>query len=387
MIDASHLPLVTVVTPSFNQGQFIEQTILSVLNQDYPNVEYLVMDGGSTDDTLDILRKYEHRLWWISEPDKGQSHAINKGFQRACGEIICWLNSDDTYELGAITNAVEILLAHQDVMMVYGGANFIDEKGHCLERIVSNKPFDLWSIVYLEQSIPQPATFFRKSIFNELTLLDEDLHWCMDWDLWIRIGSRFEVKSVSQVYANVRVYSETKTSSGGFKRWFELIYVLKKYGYCVFPFGLIRAGLGAIHMYLKFNRPFLYKCLKSLIYYLKHKTLDDVYRDFHGVHDDGWLGKNARFMFPMRIKCDFIVVNLELPLMDRLIPNKLVVMSNRKVVDRKTLPASGSYKIYIPYDAHSERPTEVALKFSKVLPPDSQRRRLACRLGSVDFIS
>ena len=114
-------PLVSVITPSFNQGRFIEETIESVLSQDYPNVEYLIIDGGSTDNTLETLRRYEDKLSWICEPDKGQADAINKGFRKAQGDILCWLNSDDTYEAGAISKAVESLLENPDVKKAYLG--------------------------------------------------------------------------------------------------------------------------------------------------------------------------------------------------------------------------------------------------------------------------
>ncbi|MBN1277358.1 MAG: glycosyltransferase, partial [Deltaproteobacteria bacterium] len=186
------MPVVTVVTPSYNQGKFIEQTIKSVLTQDYPDVEYIVIDGGSTDNTLEVLKKYSGRLDWISEPDEGQTNAINKGFKKAKGDILCWLNSDDTYEPGAIRRAVEFFIDNPDVMMVYGEGNEIDENGALIQRFPATREFDLWALVYIWDYILQPTTFFRKSVFDEIGMLNEDYYWCMDWDLWIRIGSRFK---------------------------------------------------------------------------------------------------------------------------------------------------------------------------------------------------
>jgi glycosyltransferase involved in cell wall biosynthesis len=120
----SDLPVVTIVTPSYNQDQFLEQTIVSVLNQDYPRIEYLIIDGGSTDGSVEIIRRYENRLaFWVSESDRGQSHAVNKGLQRANGEILGWLNSDDVYCPGAVRAAVDFLELHPDVALMYGGAD------------------------------------------------------------------------------------------------------------------------------------------------------------------------------------------------------------------------------------------------------------------------
>ncbi|MCJ7530019.1 MAG: glycosyltransferase, partial [Anaerolineales bacterium] len=130
-----NLPLVSIVTPSYNQAQFLETTIRSVLDQVYPNLEYMVVDGGSTDGSREIIRKYADRLaWWVSEHDRGQTDAINKGFTRAHGDILAWLNSDDTYEPEAVAEAVTFLQTHPDVGMVYGDANFIDEQGQVIGR-------------------------------------------------------------------------------------------------------------------------------------------------------------------------------------------------------------------------------------------------------------
>ncbi|HLA97025.1 MAG TPA: glycosyltransferase family 2 protein, partial [Anaerolineales bacterium] len=128
-------PLVSIVTPSFNQGRFLEETIQSVLAQDYPRIEYLIVDGGSTDGSLEIIRRYADRLgWWVSEPDRGQTEALNKGFARARGEIFAWLNSDDTYLPQAVSEAVAYLQAHPEAGMVYGDANLVDEHGRVIGK-------------------------------------------------------------------------------------------------------------------------------------------------------------------------------------------------------------------------------------------------------------
>lgn len=126
-------PLVSIVTPSYNQARYLETTLRSVLDQNYPAIEYLVADGGSTDGSVEVLQRYTDRLaWWVSEPDRGQTDALNKGFARARGEILAWLNSDDTYEPGAIAAAVAYLTAHPEIGMVYADTHFIDENGRPL---------------------------------------------------------------------------------------------------------------------------------------------------------------------------------------------------------------------------------------------------------------
>ncbi len=160
------LPLVSIVTPSYNQGAFIEETIRSVLSQDYPRIEYIVVDGGSTDGTLSILRKYGDHLTWFSEPDKGQSDAINKGFRKSHGEILAWLNSDDIYLPGAVRTAAGYLAVHPEVAMVYGDCHMVDEQGQVVGRSIWIEDFDLMRLVEDLNYIHQPAAFFCRQAFE-----------------------------------------------------------------------------------------------------------------------------------------------------------------------------------------------------------------------------
>lgn len=210
--------LVSVVTPSYNTGEFIEETILSVKNQTYPHIEHIIMDGGSTDGTLDTIKKYEgsYNMSWVSEPDEGQSDAVNKGWKRAKGEILGWLNSDDTYLPHAVETAVKFLNDHPETSMVYGECNIINESsqvtGRCQARL-----FDLRGMLCRGNMVPQPAAFLRREVLDEVGYLDTNLHFSMDFDLWLRIALKFKVAYIPQYLANFRRCPGTKSEDEGYK--------------------------------------------------------------------------------------------------------------------------------------------------------------------------
>ena len=233
----SDLPLVSIVTPSFNQARYIEATIRSVLAQDYPHIEYLIVDGGSTDGTVDIIKKYtlesgsklpegqRHQVnWWASGPDKGQTDAINKGFGRAQGQILAWLNSDDTYEPGAISAAVKYLMDHPDVGMVYGNCNFINEEGRVIGKFGSAQTdYRLLRRGYVH--IPQQTMFFRAALWKQVGPLDASFYFAMDYDLWTRLAARTELKYVPETWANFRLHTTGKTIAADDRCWPEMIRV------------------------------------------------------------------------------------------------------------------------------------------------------------------
>lgn len=214
-------PKVSIITPSFNQGRFIEDTIISVLNQGYPNIEYIVIDGASSDNTLEILKKYDKKIVWKSEPDNGQTQAINKGLKMATGEILAWQNSDDTYLPETVSIIVDFLLKNPDVGMVYGYFNYIDHNGRFLltKKIID---FNYRQFVCGRFTPNQPGVFFRKSVLEEVGYLNEDFNYSMDTELYCRIGKKFKILLIPKVLGNFRIYPQSKSGQKASKRrWGE----------------------------------------------------------------------------------------------------------------------------------------------------------------------
>lgn len=203
------MTLVSIITPSYNQAKYLEQTIQSVLNQDYPRIEYIVVDGASTDGSVDIIKKYAGKLtYWESVKDKGQADAINKGFTRATGEIIAWLNSDDYYLPGAVSAAVKVFEENPDVVLVYGNMLAVDENGQTFNTL-TYKQLTLEDLLCF-QIIGQPAVFMRRSALQRTSGLDLTFHFLLDHLLWIKIAKQGKMLHVNQTWSAARYHAEAK---------------------------------------------------------------------------------------------------------------------------------------------------------------------------------
>jgi len=225
----SNLPSISVVTPTLNQAGFIRDTVDSVLGQDYSNLEYLVIDGGSSDGTKEILDSCGDRLRWLVSVGKGQSSAINKGWRETSGEIIAWINSDDTYSPGALIKVGEYMKRNPDIDMVYGDCDYINADGEYL------RPYPTQVFNYLkllrntENFIPQPAAFIRRSVLESTGFLNEDLEYVMDFEFWLRIGLHHKIVYLPQKLASLRLHPKAKSIAGLSGIAGELVDVYKEY--------------------------------------------------------------------------------------------------------------------------------------------------------------
>lgn len=206
-------PKISVVTPSYNQGRFLERTILSILNQNYPNLEYIIIDGGSTDRSVEIIKKYEKYLtYWVSEPDNGQAYALKKGLDISTGEIMAYLNSDDTYCPGTLNKIARFFRSNPEADVIYGSLNLIDKNDNILaRRDMSGSRFN-FPILLFESSLPQQATFWKRDIYLKSGGIDPSFLFCMDKDLWVRFrlsGAKF--LRVNEVLANFRLHDSNKS--------------------------------------------------------------------------------------------------------------------------------------------------------------------------------
>ena len=222
--------LVSIITPSYNQGRFIEDALLSVKNQDYPNIEHIIVDGGSIDNTLEILRKYEneYNLRWISEPDEGQSGAVNNGFRMAKGEIIGWVNSDDGYfDVSAISSVVKYFDKYKGADVIYGDVVRIDENNLIL-YIIKIREFD-YNYLIKTCFLEQPAIFFRRNVIDNFEI-DVSLEIAMDYDFWLRIAKKHRFQYVNRIFAVDRTHKKRKIVDRMDEMIKESVYVSKEYG-------------------------------------------------------------------------------------------------------------------------------------------------------------
>lgn len=209
------LPTITVITPSYNQGNFIRQTVESVLSQAYPGLEYIVMDGGSTDDTLAVLEPYSSRLTLISEPDRGQTDAINKGLRRATGDIVCWLNSDDYFLPDALLTVGRYFAGHPDTDWLTADCLIVSESGQLIQQPIRQYKRMLRNLSHqaylgLTNAVCQPATFWRRAVHERVGYLNESLHFTMDYDFWLRLAQESPPAILRQPTSAFRIHGQSK---------------------------------------------------------------------------------------------------------------------------------------------------------------------------------
>jgi glycosyltransferase involved in cell wall biosynthesis len=302
--------MVSIVTPTYNMGRFLEETIESVLSQDYPNIDYVVMDGGSTDGTLDILRKYAGRLRYRSESDDGQADAINKGFFLSSGPIFAYLNADDTYLPGAVRTAVEHLKANENAAVVYGDAYHVHEDG-ALMAPYPTMPYDP-AMLSRNCFICQPAAFVRRDVFMNVGGMNRDLHFALDYDLWIRIAKERPMLKIDAPLATSRMYRDNKTLSKRREVYQEICSVVKQhYGFVPYDWVSGYAAYLVDHkdQIFDLSRPSNVKNLVALLLgcYVNSTEMRRFWKEwwsavgwhggFTGRWKDGWISRNYCFEF------------------------------------------------------------------------------------------
>jgi len=219
-------PLFSIITPSFNQAKYLRRTIESVLNQDFTDFEYIIIDGGSTDGSQAIIQDYESRLsYWESMPDKGQTDAINKGFSRARGKYLAWLNSDDVYRPNALKEAADYLEQHPETGLVYGDCDFIDAQ----DQVIGHFPAAQTDYKRLRRGyvhVPQQSSFFRAELWKKVGPLDPTFYFAMDYDLWVRLAKEAHLVYLpGHVWAGFRLHGEAKTIEADARCWPEMLRV------------------------------------------------------------------------------------------------------------------------------------------------------------------
>ena len=225
---------ISIITPTYNQAAFIERTINSVLSQNYPDLEYIVMDGGSNDETIGILKKYSTQIIWKSEKDNGQSDAINKGLRLATGDIVAFLNSDDTYEPGALAKVADYFKTNLKAKWVYGKCRIINQDDDEIRKPITrykNLLLKKYSFSKLlgENFISQPATFWKKELHDEVGFFNEKEHFCMDYEFWLRIGQKYPAGVINYYLANFRYHPSSKSGSVNKKQFQDELRIAKKF--------------------------------------------------------------------------------------------------------------------------------------------------------------
>lgn len=344
------------------------------------------MDGGSTDETAAIASEYSSRLTWVSEKDRGQAHAINKGFQRARGEVVAWLNSDDILLPGAVRRAVAELARAPRAGGVYGEGYLIDRQGRMTGRFPATEPFNLWKLTYLSDYILQQSTFFRRDAVEQVGWLDESLHYTMDWDLLIRLGKRFGLRYVPEYLGALREYPEAKSFSGGLRRIEEIRRVLERHT------GLRRApgywtyGLDTWHRLCQKRLGGPASPLGWITYLPSAVAIRLILRHAQGLYFDRWASDRLKWMLPEG--CGDVLLRGTVPPDPRLAGQHLTVTANgRQLGAWRVGPGDFEARFRVDTDKRSPTAFEVcAARYTRpALGTERSLRRKAFILRSLTW--
>ncbi len=262
---------VSIVTPSFNQAKYLRRTIESVLKQDYTNLEYIIIDGGSTDGSIEIIKEYADKLaFWVSEPDKGQSDAINKGWRVASGQIFSWLNSDDMLSKNIIEDIVIHFNDDEKIGIVHGDAELIDKNDNIIGVFRGKRTNYHEMLIYQQKHVPQPSSFYRSEIVKKVKYIDDSLELSMDFDLLLKISKSSKMYYLPMVISKFRIHSETKSHNYIEAHWQESLKIIKQYRGSLHPYTIFR-----YYLYKLFNA--LPNKLTKQVRKIRNNSFDQIY--------------------------------------------------------------------------------------------------------------
>ena len=398
-IHVEEYPVVSIVTPSYNMGRFIRQTIDSVLTQDYPHIDYIVMDGASKDDTVEILKSYGDRLRYESKPDKGQAHAVNKGFEVSKGRIFTFLNADDTYLPGAVGTAVKSMLANPSMGVVYGEANYVQEDGTDICRYPT-LPFDFETLNRC-CFICQPAAFMWSDVFQTAGSLNPDLHFALDYDLWMRIAKSYPMLKIDEVLATSRMYRENKTLGKRKPVYMEIMSAAKThYGYVPFDwvFGYSSFVLDRKDQFFDVSLPSFPKIALSLLlgsYYNRNQMMRywrewgfhlGIGGNFMGRYSDNWISRKYVIQCSIGPNCRTIRITgrHQAPFANGV---TITIRFDLETLDRRNIKIHGPFAIEIACPPHLRgKAGRITIEADRTFRPVSNGdyRRLSCLIDSVE---
>lgn len=399
-IEVREYPVVSIVTPTYNMGRFIKQTVDSVLTQDYPHIDYIVMDAGSKDETVEILNSYNGRLRYESKPDKGQADAVNKGFAISRGRVFTFLNADDTYLPGAVSAAVGHMMANPSMGVVYGEANYVQEDGTNIGRYPT-LPFDPQTLNRC-CFICQPASFMWSDVFQTAGGMNPDLHFALDYDLWIRIAKQYPMLKVDDVLATSRMYRENKTLGKRRPVYMEIMSTVKAhYGYVPFDwvFGYSSYLLDRKDQFFDVSHPSFTKIALSFLigsYYNKLQMPRywqewarhlGLFATFSGKYGDGWISKRYVTDCSLTSSCEKLRI-----LGRHLAPFKkgldLTIKFEGQVLQRIHVNEHGEFaaEIHCPPEIRG-RTGQLVIEADRTFRPGSNGdyRRLSCLIDAMEF--
>ncbi len=399
-IEVQGYPTVSIVTPSYNMGRFIRHTIDSVLNQDYPHIDYIVMDAGSRDETVEILNSYKDRLRFESKPDSGQADAVNKGFSISRGQVFTFLNADDTYLPGAVGTAVNHMLANPTMGVVYGEANYVKEDGTVIGRYPT-LPFDA-QLLNRSCFICQPAAFMWSDVFQTAGFMNPGLHYALDYDLWMRIAKLYPMLKVDEYLATSRMYRENKTLGKRRPVYMEIMSAAKvHYGYVPFDwvFGYASYLLDRKDQFFDVSHPSLPKIALSFALgsYYNKTQMRRYWREwgvhlglagsFEGRYGDGWISRRYVHECEVGPRCRAIrIAGRHLaPLKEGL---NLSVKVENALIGGIEVKEHGPFQLNMEYPPQfRDRKVRLTLQANRTFRPgaNGDYRRLSCLIDSIVF--